>query len=198
MKVDAPLAGVRSVASPSAAPVSLDATDLALLRLLASDARISQRQLAQRLGVSAPTVADRMARLERNGVIRSYGVDVNWDSIGYGLKVYLSVTAASGFDVGDIMRRLWAIAEVEDVTLVTGRLDLIAHLRVRDHAHLRGLLLDEIWTIPGMAGTETLIGMAEMPAKAFATGLIESMERRVENADTKLEAGRSSDDADAS
>jgi Lrp/AsnC family leucine-responsive transcriptional regulator len=178
---DAPLAGLRAIAAPPALPVSVDSTDLALLRLLAGDARISQRQLAQRLGVSAPTVGDRMARLERNGVIRSYGVDIDWESIGYGLKVYLSVTVASGFDVGEMMRRLWAIAEVEDVTLVTGRLDLIARLRARDHAHLRALLVDQVWTIPGMAGTETLIGMADMPTKPFASGLLDAMERPDEN-----------------
>jgi Lrp/AsnC family leucine-responsive transcriptional regulator len=174
---DAPLARLRAVAAPPVTPVSLDATDLALLRLLADDARISQRQLAQRLGVSAPTVGDRMARLERNGVIRGYGVDIDWEAIGYGLKVYLSVTVATGFDVGEMMRRLWAIPEVEDVTLVTGRLDLIAQLRARDHAHLRALLVDQVWTISGMAGTETLIGMADMPAKPFAAGLLDAMKR---------------------
>jgi Lrp/AsnC family leucine-responsive transcriptional regulator len=174
---DAPLARLRAIAASPAVPVSLDTTDLALLRLLAGDARISQRQLAQKLGVSAPTVGDRMARLERNGVIRSYAVDIDWESIGYGLKVYLSVTVASGFDIGEMMRRLWAIAEVEDVTLVTGRLDLIARLRARDHAHLRALLVDHVWTIPGMAGTETLIGMADMPTKPFAAGLLDAMER---------------------
>jgi Lrp/AsnC family transcriptional regulator for asnA, asnC and gidA len=177
VKVDAPLARLRPVIAKPAAHVQVDATDLALLRLLAGDARISQRQLAQKLGISAPTVGDRMSRLERNGVIRRYGVEIDWDAIGYGLKVYLSVTTTGGFDIGVIMRRLWEIAEVEDLTLVAGRLDLIARLRVRDHAHLRAILLDQIWTIPGMAGTETLISMAEMPAKAFTAGLLDVMER---------------------
>lgn len=185
MKVDAPLARLRSVIAQPAERVPVDTTDLALLRLLATDSRISQRQLAQKLGISAPTVGDRMSRLERNGVIRRYGVEIGWDSIGYGLKVYLSVTTADGFDIGVIMRRLWEIAEVEDVTLVAGRLDLIARLRVRDHAHVRAVLLDQIWTIPGMAGTETLFSMAEMPAKAFTAGLLDVMERP---ADTAQEA----------
>lgn len=186
MKVDAPLARLRSVIAKPAERVQVDATDLALLRLLASDARLSQRQLAQKLGISAPTVGDRMSRLERNGVIRRYGVEIDWESIGYGLTVYLSVTTAGGFDIGVIMARLWEIAEVEDLTLVAGRLDLIARLRVRDHAHVRAVLLDQIWTIPGMAGTETLISMAEMPAKAFTAGLLDVMERP---ADAAREAG---------
>lgn len=182
VKVDEPLSRLRSVIAQPAERVQVDATDIALLRLLASDGRISQRQLAQRLGVSAPTVGERMSRLERNGVVRRYGVEIDWESIGYGLKVYLSVTTASGFDIGAIMRRLWEIAEVEDLTLVAGRFDLIARLRVRDHAHVRAVLLDQIWTIPGMAGTETFISMAEMPAKAFTAGLLDVVERPAETA----------------
>ena len=175
MKTDAPLAGLRAVIARPAARVALDATDLGLLRLLASDARVSQRQLAHQLGVSAPTVADRMNRLERSGVIRGYSVEVDWDAVGYGLKAYLSVTTAQGFDIGDIMRRLWDIAEVEDVALVAGRFDLLVRIRVRDEAHLRALLIDQIWTVAGLAGTETLLGMAEMPAKAFTRGLIDAI-----------------------
>lgn len=163
--------GLRAVAARTSSPVALDATDLALLRLLSIDARTSQRQLAQSIGVSAPTVGERISRLERLGVIEGYAVRVNWESVGYGLNVYLSISAADGFDVAEVMRTLWSITEVEAISVVTGHLDMLARLRVRDHAHLRDLLMDEIWQIPGLKGTETRISMAEMPAKDFLTGI---------------------------
>jgi Lrp/AsnC family leucine-responsive transcriptional regulator len=176
-RLDASLAGLAKVAAKPRAAVPLDDIDLALLRHLAEHARISQRRLAARLGVSAPTVSERMSRLERSGVIRGYSAQIDWDAVGYGVSVYLSVTAAAGYDTAEIMRSLWEIAEVEDVMIVTGSLDMLAKLRVRDHGHLRTLLMERIWQIPGMQRTETLIGMAEMPPKNFAAGLLDHIDR---------------------
>ena len=63
--VTAPLSGLVDVVARPARPVALDAVDLDLLRLLASDARMSQRRLARDLGMSPPAVGERIARLER-------------------------------------------------------------------------------------------------------------------------------------
>jgi DNA-binding Lrp family transcriptional regulator len=64
---------------------------------------------------------------------------------------------------------------VTDINVVTGTIDLLARLLVRDHNHLRELLLERVWQIPGVQRTETLLTLAEMRPKAFATQLIDSM-----------------------
>ena len=74
----APLANLTEVAAPTPPKVEVDELDLALLRALATDARQSQRALARTVEMSPPAVADRLARLERNGAIRGYRVDVDW------------------------------------------------------------------------------------------------------------------------
>lgn len=162
---------LREVAARPTSKVELDKTDLKLLELLSQDARTSQRQLAQSIGVSAPTVGERIGRLERLGLIEGYSVQVNWEAVGYGVTVYLSITASQGYDVSKVMEGLWEVTEVEEIYVITGQLDLLARLRVRDHAHLRDLLMDVIWQIPGLKGTETGVAMAEMPPKAFASGI---------------------------
>src|SRR5947209_5171680 len=73
------------------APPSLDRHDLAILALLARDARMSRRAVAREVGMSAPAVADRIARLERAGVIRGYRADVDRSLLGYALVVYVGV-----------------------------------------------------------------------------------------------------------
>lgn len=173
--VDAPLAGLVRITSPPAAPVSLDDLDLALLQLLATDARASQRRLARELGMSAPAIGERIARLERTGVIRGYSVVLDWGAAGFPVVIYLAITAAQGHDLGPIMAAVSQLPEVENVTVVTGELDLLARLRVRDYADLRTVLLEKVWQISGVQRTETYLSIAEGPPKNFVSELVESV-----------------------
>jgi Lrp/AsnC family leucine-responsive transcriptional regulator len=166
------LGGIRDVVQSEGGATHLDETDMALLRALVEDGRISQRQLSVKLGVSAPTVSERMTRLERSGVIRGYSADINWAAVGYGQIVYLSIRAATGSDVSDVMARLWEVPEVEEMSVVTGDLDLLAKLRVEDYNHLRQVLMDSVWQIAGIQTTSTMLSIAQMPPKNFATELI--------------------------
>ena len=179
----APLAGLAKVVKPSTPRAALDDTDLKLLSLLALDARTSQRGLARELEMSAPAVGERIARLERSGVIRHYTVDVDWAAVGYPMTVYMAITAVQGSDLSLVIAGLRAVPEVSDVSLVTGSIDLLARLVVADHGHLKELLLNHIWTIDGVQRTETFLAVADMQPENFANQLIESIRARRESAD---------------
>lgn len=177
MKSDrAPLASLRTVVEPPSAPVGLDDTDLRLLRLLAADSRLSQRALARELHMSAPAVADRIARLERTGVLRGYTVEIDWAAAGWPVTVYLAITAVQGSDLGLVLAGLTELPEVSDVIVVTGSIDLLARLVARDHGHLRQLLLDRIWQIEGVQRTETFLVLADLRQDRFADQLIASVQ----------------------
>lgn len=172
---NSPLAGLAELTSPASAPVALDDVDLALLQQLALDARSSQRSLARELGMSAPAIGERIARLERAGVIRGYSVVVDWAAAGFPVVVYLAITAAQGHDLGPVMTAVSRMPEVESVDVVTGDLDLLARVRVRDYAHLRSLLLENIWQIHGVQRTETYLSIAESSYKNSVSELVESV-----------------------
>lgn len=165
MKKPAPLSTLLDVtADYPADPVQLDDLDRKLLALLSADARVSRRQLAKALHMSPPGISERIARLERAGVIQGYAVKIGWAALGY-VSVYLSVAVIPGADQGQIIQSLNALPEVEDVVLIAGSLDMLARMRVRDHSHLRELLLSRIFQIDGLQKTETLICVAEAPSK---------------------------------
>jgi Lrp/AsnC family leucine-responsive transcriptional regulator len=159
----------------AAAPAGLDPHDLAILRLLVADARLSQRAVARQVGMSAPAVADRIARLERTGIIRGYRADIDRALLGYALVVYVGVVAVQGGDQPALVRALRELPEVEDVQVVTGPKDLLVRLRVRDHDHLKTVLFDRIWTLPGVDRTETYISLDQMEPKEFDLDLLASL-----------------------
>ena len=171
----APLARLTDVASPAAEKAELDDLDLTLLRALAVDARQSQRALARAVGMSPPAIADRLARLERVGAIRGYRVDVDWAALGYPVVVYLAVTAGPGMDLSQIMGAIRALPEAQDSSVVTGAFDLLVRLRVRDHTHLRELLLNTIFQIPGVQRTETFLSLADAEPDNYAVALLDQM-----------------------
>jgi Lrp/AsnC family transcriptional regulator, leucine-responsive regulatory protein len=165
-----PLRGLLDVTTPlPAEPVRLDDVDRRLLTLLAADARASQRKLARDLHMSPPAVGERIARLERLGVVRGYTVDVDWTALGY-FSVFVTVTAVQGADQAVILQALRRLPEVEAIVVITGSIDMLARLRVRSHAHLRQVLLSEVWRIDGVQRTETFIALAEMPTKEGYVG----------------------------
>src|SRR3954469_9757409 len=77
--------------------VPLDEVDRQILVLLSEDSRRSQRELARELGMSAPAVRDRTGRREGRGVIRGYGIHVDWNATGYPMAVYVAIAAAQGY-----------------------------------------------------------------------------------------------------
>jgi Lrp/AsnC family leucine-responsive transcriptional regulator len=170
---DAPLSGLVKVASHPAEAYRLDSVDRRLLTLLAQDARISQRRLARELKMSPPAVGERIARLERSGVIRGYRVDIDWEVLGY-VTAYLAVTAMQGADQSDVVKSLDRLPEVEDIVVITGSMDMLARVRVRDHTHLRRFLLEGVWQIDGIQRTETFLALAEMSSKGFSADLLGS------------------------
>ena len=168
----------------------MDNLDLALLRALATDARQSQRALARQIDMSPPTVADRLSRLERSGVIRGYRTDIDWAALGLPVVVYLAVTATAGMDLSEIIREIREMPEAETMSVVTGGLDLLVRLRVRDHTHLRHLLLDKVFQISGVQHTETFLSLADVEPDNFIATLLEDMIKQRSTSPGRLAHGR--------
>src|SRR5438874_9160461 len=174
----APLARLTEVSTPPTPKAEVDELDLALLRALAVDARQSQRALARAIEMSPPAVADRLARLERTGAIRGYRLDIDWAALGVPVVVYLAVTAGPGMDLSQIISVIRELPETQDMSVVTGSLDLLVRLRVRDQMHLRDLLLSTIFQIPGVQRTETFLSLADVEPANFTRALLDQMAER--------------------
>src|SRR5262245_48998512 len=96
----------------------LDAADLKILRLLEKDARISTADLARSVGLSAPSVAERIKRLQESGVIEGYTVRINPAALGMKVSAWLRIRPVPGqlAVVAEIIRELPEIAQCDRVT----------------------------------------------------------------------------------
>jgi DNA-binding Lrp family transcriptional regulator len=136
---------------------ALDDTDRAIVSLLVDDARLSVRAIARAIGMSPNAVTERIERLQRRGVIASYGAQVDPRALGYGMTVIVGLETLHGPQLDETFEDLLGIPEVESAHLVTGRWDLVVELRVRDHADLERVLLERIWRLRGFRHSETMI-----------------------------------------
>ncbi|NVK33517.1 MAG: Lrp/AsnC family transcriptional regulator [Rhodobacteraceae bacterium] len=115
--------------------MKIDEIDSKLLSLLVDDARSSLKELAAVVGLSSPSVSERLRRLEQNGVIRGYTVDVNPAAMGYLFQVLVRVRPLPG-TLHVVQRLLEETPQVTECDKVTGDDCFYARLHVRSMEEL--------------------------------------------------------------
>ena len=140
---------------PDTRPLALDEIDRQLIALLQMNARESVAMLARQLGIARTTVTSRLARLEKGKVITGYGVRLGQRLMDGGLQAYvgIKVQPRSGKEV---VRRLGAMGQVQQLCAVSGEFDYVAWLR-SDSPEQLDQLLDRIGSLEGVEKTTTSI-----------------------------------------
>ena len=96
----------------------IDAIDAAILRALAEEARVTMADLARRVGLSAPSVTERVRRLEEAGIVRGYGAWIDPAALGLPLAAYIRVRPMPGQlrKTIEVLQGLEAVVECDRVT----------------------------------------------------------------------------------
>jgi len=145
------------LAHPAAGGRALDDVDRRILGALERDARLSARAIARQIGMSPGAVSERIERLEARGVILGYHAHVDPDVLGYGVEAIVCVETEQGPALDQMLDRIMELPAVERAHVVSGRWDVLIHVRVRDQPELRALIQAQISTIPGCRRTETMM-----------------------------------------
>ena len=117
----------------------LDKIDALILEALFANARISTAELSRQIGLSSPSTAERLKRLEENGVIEGYTIVVNPERMGLPLPVCLRVRPVPG-EMDKVTKILNEIPEIVDCDRVTGDDCFIARAHVRSVKHMETLI----------------------------------------------------------
>jgi Lrp/AsnC family leucine-responsive transcriptional regulator len=117
----------------------LDDVNRSLLSLLADDPRLSVSALARRVGMSAPAVRERLARLEESGVIRGYRLDVDPAALGLPVAAWVRIRPGPG-QLARIAELAARRPEVSECHRISGEDCFLLKVHVAEIAALEGVL----------------------------------------------------------
>ncbi|MFC5950059.1 Lrp/AsnC family transcriptional regulator [Pseudonocardia lutea] len=120
--------------------MELDALDVDLLAALRDHTRVGVLELSRTLRVARGTVQARLDRLERAGVIRGYGPEVDLAATGHGVQAFVSLEIAQGA-LADVAAELAAQPAVLEAYATTGSSDVLCRLAASSHEDLQEALL---------------------------------------------------------
>ncbi len=137
-------------------PVDLDAVDRGLVNALLENGRATFADLARQVGLSAPSVQDRVRRLEDRGVIGGYRAQVSAAQVGLEVCALVSIELSDDADQGHVESCLERLPEVEDCWFVAGDDAYVLMVRVPDVAGL-SRTLTSMRRIRGVGRTRTTV-----------------------------------------
>jgi Lrp/AsnC family leucine-responsive transcriptional regulator len=134
----------------------VDAVDRKLIVALRANARASYAELGRLVGLSGPSVTDRVNRLEQAGVISGYHARVDPVALGYGVTALIGILLSDSADHDDVARRLRDVKEIEDCWFIAGDETFVVKVRTSDVAGLERLI-GRLMRIRGVARTRTTV-----------------------------------------
>jgi Lrp/AsnC family leucine-responsive transcriptional regulator len=136
-----------------------DAVDQQILRALMEDGRITWRELAAQIGLSPPSTAERVRKLEEAGVINRYVALVDPRSLGCTLLAFVSLSVTDPDHHDQVMQWVAEAPEIQECHIVAGEHDYLLKVRCRDSAHLERFLREEVGSLPGVSRTMTTVAL---------------------------------------
>jgi Lrp/AsnC family leucine-responsive transcriptional regulator len=135
----------------------LDGIDRKILALLQDDAKLSQAELAKAVGLTAPSVNERIRKLERSGVIRGYEALLDERKLGLDITAFVEIFIEHPKFESGFIEAVRGLDEVLECHHITGEFSLLLKVRVEDMAAFRRLLIEKLNSVRGVRQTRTLI-----------------------------------------
>ena len=151
-------------------PNGLDDTDVRVLQHLQENARLTNVELADRVGLSPSPCLRRLKRLESEGIIKGYMTLVDQKAIGLPVSVFVSVTLKEQTDpaLEEFEARIGSLPQVMECYLMTGTADYLLRVVTADLAAYERFLKDHLTRIPAIASIQSSFALKQV---TFRTAL---------------------------
>jgi len=148
---------------------TLDRTDCEILALLAKDGRLSNKELAGRIGLAPSSAHARVQRLFEEGFVAGIHAELDTQRLGFGLHAMISIQLDQVSAIQSFADGLLSFPEVLDVFQVSGKEDLLVLVATQDTDHLRNLVMDRLVGEGGVRHVETSIVFRHLRAHDMPT-----------------------------
>lgn len=137
----------------------MDTNDIKALRLLQDEGRTSWSRLGELLGMTGPAAADRVRRLEEQGIIRGFTALIDPESVGLALTAFIALSLEKPAHREAFLKRVQALPEIQECHHCTGEDDYLLKVRCRGVSDLDRLINTELKSLSGVLRTRTTIVM---------------------------------------
>jgi Lrp/AsnC family leucine-responsive transcriptional regulator len=136
---------------------TIDEPDLHILRLLQANARLSNAEVARRVGMAPSAVFERIRKLEARGLVQAYEARLDPRPLGLGVLAFVLIRADERVGSGEVGKRLASVPEVLEVHHIAGEDCYLIKLRVADTEALGKVLRERFGTLPEVRSTRTTV-----------------------------------------
>ena len=136
---------------------SLDTIDRHLLAELQAEGRVTNVDLARRVGLTAPPCLRRVRALEEDGIIRGYHADLDASKLGFAITVFAMVSLRSQAeeDLRAFEDHIKTLPEVRECHMLNGEIDFILKIVSRDLQSFQEFLTSRLTPAPNVASVKT-------------------------------------------
>ena len=138
----------------------LDPIDRRILALLQDNAKRSQAEVAKAVGLTAPSVNERIRKLERAGYIRGYVALLDDRKLGHDITAFVEVFVEHPKYESAFIQAVSELDEVLECHHITGEFSLLLKVKVTDMTAFRRLLIESLNSIRGVRQTRTVMVLA--------------------------------------
>jgi DNA-binding Lrp family transcriptional regulator len=141
--------------------VKLDRIDRRILKELQEDGRMTNVDLADKVGISAPPCLRRVRALEEGGFIRGYHADINGEALGFGVTVFAQVglnsQAEADLRAFETLVQSWP--EVRDCHMLAGETDFLLRIVAADWDAYQRFLTTRLTAAPNVSHVKSALGI---------------------------------------
>jgi DNA-binding Lrp family transcriptional regulator len=150
--------------------MELNEKDLRILHELKENSKRTTSRIAKRTGLPITTIHNRIKRLEQEGIIKRYTVELDYTKLGKPITAYIMIGVIymlpSGIKVmqEDVAKEIRGLRGVEQAEILSGGkdLDILAKIRVKDVEELNDFVIRKLRKIEGVDKTHTMVVLSEM------------------------------------
>ena len=143
---------------------TLDEIDLQILRILQKNAKLTTKELAEKVNLTPTPVFERQRRLEKKGYIRKYVAILDAERLNQGLLVFCKVKLKHiNHEIADqFTHRIQRIPEVTECYNTSGQYDYLLKVRASDMKQYQAFVLNKLGTIESVGSIESTFVMSEI------------------------------------